>query len=191
IESVLDFSRMERGGRVYRFKLRDMSEVLGAAVESFRPTAESQAFRLEVELSESLPPVRLDGDAICQVLLNLLGNAVRYSDAVREIRVRAYREGPWVAFDVVDRGIGIAARDLPRVFEQFFRADRRLDSARQGGLGLGLTLARGIVRAHGGEILVSSEPGHGSTFRVLLPVPEEPSGWRTPAPPERAVEAGS
>jgi len=191
IESVLDFSRMERGGRVYRFELRDLSEVLGAAVESFRPTAESQAFRLEVELSESLPPVRLDGDAICQVLLNLLSNAVRYSDAVREIRVRAYREGPWVAFDVVDRGIGIAARDLPRVFEQFFRADQRLDSARQGGLGLGLTLARGIVRAHGGEILVSSEPGHGSTFRVLLPVPEEPSGWRAPAPPERAVEAGS
>jgi len=135
IESVLDFSRMERGGRVYRLELRDMSEVLGAAIESFRPTAESQAFRLEVELSESLPPVRLDGDAICQVLLNLLGNAVRYSDAVREIRVRAYREGPWVAFDVVDRGIGIAARDLPRVFEQFFRADQRLDSARRAGSG--------------------------------------------------------
>ena len=191
IENVLDFSRMERGGRAYRFELRDLGDVLGMAAESFRPHAESEGFRLDVDLGQALPPLRLDADAICQVVLNLLGNAVKYSDQVREIRVRAYRDGPWVGFDVVDRGIGIEARDLPRVFEQFYRVDQSLDSGRQGGLGLGLTLARGIVRAHGGEMRVLSELGRGSTFRVLLPLPAEPHGRAAPATRARPVESGS
>ena len=195
IESVLDFSRMERGGRAYRFELCDPADVFETAVESFRPRAESEGFRLDVRFAESLPPLRLDPDAICQVVLNLLSNAVKYSDVVKEIRVSASREGPWVVLDVEDRGIGIAASDLPRVFEQFFRVDQRLDSGHGGGLGLGLTLARHIARAHGGEILVHSESGQGSTFRVLLPVPSEPPGLpasgKVPAAPRRPAEAGS
>jgi two-component system phosphate regulon sensor histidine kinase PhoR len=191
IESVLDFSRMERGGRTWRFELCDPAEVFETAVESFRPHAEAEGFRLEVQLAETLPPLRLDSDAICQVVLNLLSNALKYSESVKEIRVRANREGPWVVLDVEDRGIGIAAADLPRVFEQFFRADQRLDSGHGGGLGLGLTLARHIARAHGGDILVHSERGHGSTFRVLLPVPAEASSRATPAAAGRPAEAGS
>jgi two-component system phosphate regulon sensor histidine kinase PhoR len=93
--------------------------------------------------------------------------------------------------DVEDRGIGIAPNDLPRVFEEFFRAEQRLDSGRGGGLGLGLTLARHIVRAHGGELLVHSEPGQGSTFRVLLPAPSAPAGPVAAAAPRRPAEAGS
>jgi two-component system phosphate regulon sensor histidine kinase PhoR len=190
IESVLDFSRMERGGRTYRFELSDPAEVFETAVESFRPQAEAEGFRLDVQLAETLPPLRLDPDAVCQVVLNLLGNAVKYSDEVKEIRVRASREGPWVALDVEDRGIGIAANDLSRVFDQFYRADQRLDSGHGGGLGLGLTLARHIARAHGGEILVHSEPGQGSVFRFLLPVPSEPVGRRAPAAARRPAEVG-
>jgi two-component system phosphate regulon sensor histidine kinase PhoR len=191
IESVLDFSRMERGGRTYRFELCDPAEVFETAVESFRPRAESEGFRFEVRLAETLPPLRLDPDAICQVVLNLLSNAVKYSDTVKEIRVSAMREGPWVVLDVEDRGIGIAAGDLSRVFDQFYRVDQRLDSGHGGGLGLGLTLARHIAGAHGGEILVHSEPGRGSTFRVLLPVPAESAGRVLPAAARRPAEAGS
>ncbi|HXJ71030.1 MAG TPA: ATP-binding protein [Verrucomicrobiae bacterium] len=190
IESVLDFSRLERGGRTFRFELCDPAEVFETAVESFRPRAEAEGFQLQVELAEALPPLRLDTDAICQVVLNLLGNAVKYSDAVKEIQVRASREGAWVVLDVEDRGIGIAARDLARVFDQFYRVDQRLDSGHGGGLGLGLTLARAIARAHHGEILVHSEPGRGSTFRVLLPIPHEPAGRAVPAPSGRPAEAG-
>jgi two-component system phosphate regulon sensor histidine kinase PhoR len=190
IESVLDFSRLERGGRTFRFELCDPAEVFETAVESFRPRAEAEGFQLQVELAEALPPLRLDTDAICQVVLNLLGNAVKYSDAVKEIQVRASREGAWVVLDVEDRGIGIAARDLARVFDQFYRVDQRLDSGHGGGLGLGLTLARAIARAHHGEILVHSEPGRGSTFRVLLPIPQEPAGRAVPAPSGRPAEAG-
>jgi len=191
IESVLDFSRMERGGRTFRFELCDPAEVFETAVESFRPHAEAEGFRLDVQLAETLPPLRLDPDAICQVVLNLLSNAVKYSDVVKEIRVRANREGAWVVLDIEDRGIGIAARALGRVFDQFYRVDQRLDSGHGGGLGLGLTLARHIARAHGGEILVHSEPGRGSTFRVLLPVSHEPAGRTARAPAGRPAEAGS
>jgi two-component system phosphate regulon sensor histidine kinase PhoR len=182
---------MERGGRAYRFELCDPAEVFGTAVESFRPHAEWEGFVFDAQLAETLPPLRLDADAICQVVLNLLSNAVKYSDAVKEIRVRASREGPWVVLDVEDRGIGIAAKDLPRVFDQFYRVDQRLDSGHGGGLGLGLTLARHIARAHGGDILVESEPGKGSTFRTLLPVPPDPVGRTAPAPAARPAEAGS
>jgi len=190
IESVLDFSRMERGGRTYRFELSDPAEVIETAVESFRPHAESEGFLFDVQIAETLPPLRLDPDAVCQVVLNLLSNAVKYSDAVKEIRVRASREGPWVVLDVEDRGIGIAASDRSRVFDQFYRVDQRLDSGHGGGLGLGLTLARHIARAHGGEILVHSEPGQGSVFRFLLPVPPEPAGRPAPAAAGRTAEVG-
>jgi two-component system, OmpR family, phosphate regulon sensor histidine kinase PhoR len=191
IEGVLDFSRMERGGRTFRFEPCDPAEVFETAVESIRPHAEAEGFRLETEFGQALPVLRLDADAICQVVLNLLSNAVKYSDTVKEIRVRASREGAWVVLDVEDRGIGIAPNDLPRVFEEFFRAEQRLDSGRGGGLGLGLTLARHIVRAHGGELLVHSEPGQGSTFRVLLPAPSAPAGPVAAAAPRRPAEAGS
>ena len=191
IESVLDFSRLERGGRTFRFELCDPAEVFETAVESFRPGAEAEGFRLEVQLAETMPALRLDADAICQVVLNLLSNAVKYSDGVKEIRVRANREGAWVVLDVEDRGIGISARDAARVFEQFYRVDQRLDSGHGGGLGLGLTLARHIARAHGGDLLVHSEPGRGSTFRVLLPVPAERAQNVQSTAPRRPAEAGS
>src|SRR5262249_62180554 len=123
-ESVRACWRMERGGRSARLELQGHSNVLATATESFRPHAEAEGFRLDVELQEGLPPLLIDGDAITQVVLNLLSNAVKYSDDVRAIRVRACRDGPWAAFDVVDRGIGIEPREIPKLFQQFYRADQ-------------------------------------------------------------------
>jgi signal transduction histidine kinase len=161
---------MEHHTRRYRFEEHDLAEILRRTVESFRPHAESKGFALELEVDDDLPELSVDADAIAQVLLNLLGNAVQYSDAVRRIRVRARRESAGVAIDVVDRGIGIAPADLPRVFDKFYSGRRRMDSGQQSGLGLGLTLARSIVRAHGGDIQVKSVVGEGSTFTVTLPI---------------------
>jgi signal transduction histidine kinase len=173
IENVLDFSKIERGIKQHNFEYEDPAAVLRMAVESFRPHAEAQGFTLEVEIEDALPELRLDADAISQVMLNLLGNAVKYSDEVKEIRVRAHREGPQVVVAVTDRGIGIAATEIPKIFEDFYRVDQRLSSQQQGGMGLGLTLARHIVRAHGGDISVRSEVGKGSTFMFTLPIPAE------------------
>lgn len=171
IDGVIDFSRMERSAEQYRFEPHDVGEIVARSVESFRPHADAHGFRLELSVGESLPPLLLDADAISQVMLNLLTNAVQYSDQDREIRVRVGREAGGVAIAVSDRGIGIEPRRVRRVFDKFYSTWRRMDSRTQGGLGLGLTLSREIVRAHGGDISVRSEVGRGSTFTVILPMP--------------------
>jgi signal transduction histidine kinase len=173
IENVLDFSKIERGVKQYNFEYEDLAVVLHTAIESFRPHAEANGFSLEVEVAENLPELRMDADAISQVMLNLLSNAVKYSDERKEIRVRAYRHHQHVAIEVSDQGIGIPAAEIPKIFDGFYRVDQRLGSQKQGGVGLGLTLARHIVRAHGGEIVVRSEEGRGSTFTFSLPIPVE------------------
>jgi two-component system phosphate regulon sensor histidine kinase PhoR len=161
---------VERGGNQYQFEYEDPSAILAAAVESFRPHAEARGFVVEVEIAEDLPELRMDADAILQVMLNLLSNAIKYSDKVKEIHIRAYRAGAAVKIEVVDRGIGIDATEIEKIFDDFYRVDQRLSSRQQGGMGLGLTLARHIIRAHGGDIRVDSEPGKGSTFSFTLPI---------------------
>jgi signal transduction histidine kinase len=172
IENVLDFSKIERGIKQYNFEYEDPAIVLRMAIESFRPHAEEQGFVMELEIAEPLPEVFADADAVSQVILNLLSNALQYSDEVKEIRVRAYRHESHVAIEVADRGIGIAAHEIPKIFDDFYRVNQRLNSQKQGGMGLGLTLAQQIVRAHGGDISVRSEVGKGSTFAFTLPIPE-------------------
>ncbi|MGH7494293.1 MAG: ATP-binding protein [bacterium] len=172
IENMLDFSKIERGVKQYNFEYEDPATMLRMAVDSFRPAAEEQGFALALEIAEPLPELRADADAISQVILNLLSNAVKYSDAVKEIHIRAYQQCAHVAIEVADHGIGIAAAEITKVFDDFYRADQRLNSQKQGGMGLGLTLARQIVRAHGGEISVRSEVSKGSTFTFTLPIPE-------------------
>ncbi len=170
IENALDFAQIERGVKQYRFEYEEPSAVLRAACEAFRPHAEAQGFRFEIDLPDDLPEMRLDADAITQALLNLLSNAVKYSEENKEIRVRAYCEATQLLVEVQDRGLGIAPEELPKIFEDFYRVDQRLSTNQQGGMGLGLTLARHIVRAHGGDIAVQSVLGEGSTFTLRLPL---------------------
>jgi len=171
IENVLDFSKIERGFKPYNFEFEDPALALHAAIEAFRPHAAANGFSLAVDIADDLPELRLDADAISQVMLNLLSNAVKYSDEIKAIRVRAYCDGRHVAVEVADRGIGIDATEIPKIFDDFYRVDQRLSSPQQGGMGLGLTLARHIVRAHGSDISVRSEVGRGSTFSFTLPIP--------------------
>jgi signal transduction histidine kinase len=171
IENILDFSKIERGVKQYNFEYEDPGALLHMTVESFRPHAEAEGFTLRAEISEQLPDLRMDADAISQVLLNLLSNAVKYSDEIKDIQVRAYADDSFMTIEVADHGIGIDGREIPKVFDDFYRVSHRLNSHKPGGMGLGLTLARHIVRAHGGDIYVRSEVGRGSTFGITLPVP--------------------
>jgi len=190
IENVLSFSSIERGSKQFHFEYEELTAVLHLAMDSFRPYADAEKFRLEADIPDELPELRLDADAILQVMLNLLSNAVKYSEAIKEIKVRAFVEPQHAVVEVADRGIGIAAAELSKIFDDFYRIDQRLDTHKQGGMGLGLTLARHIVQAHGGEITAHSEIGKGSTFRFTLPLPvAEPVTVVTPEElPERVVE---
>ena len=181
IDAVLDFASLQRGTKRFHFEYEEVGELVRRVAEDFREQAEAKGFRFEVQVDADLPEVRVDADAIRQVMLNLLSNAVKYSEDDRWIAVRAFRRRDEVGIEVEDHGIGIDPADQERIFDDFYRVDQRLSSARQG-VGLGLTLVRRIVGAHHGRVTVDSAPQRGSRFTVWLPV--EPAG--TGATPPRA-----
>jgi len=111
--------------------------------------------------------VRADTTRLRQALANLVDNAIKYTSSGGRVEVRARRDGSVARIDVSDTGIGIAPHDLPHVWERLYRGDQ---SRTERGLGLGLSLVRAIVVAHGGAVDVSAEPGRGSTFTIRLPI---------------------
>ena len=173
IGNFLTFSRIERNRQRFEFAETRPEEVVQTAVHAMRERLQAPACQLEIDVEEGLPALRADRDALVTVLLNLLDNAHKYTPRDRRIVVRAYREGSNVVFAVKDNGIGIAAREQKRIFRRFYQVDRRL-ARETGGCGLGLSIVDFIVRAHGGEVRVESQPGAGSTFRVLTPLGVEP-----------------
>jgi signal transduction histidine kinase len=169
VDNVLDFSKIERGRKVYRFEPVALEEVVAAAAQTMQYPLAQSGFRLAVEANSGLPPVRADKDALEQAVLNLLTNAVKYSGAAREIALRLHRDNGHAVIQVEDHGMGIAAEEQKRIFEQFYRAPS-LENQSVPGAGLGLTVVEHIARAHGGEVAVRSAPGEGSTFSIRIPV---------------------
>jgi len=175
IENILDFSKIERGVKQYTFEYEIPAIVLQKAIDSFRPHAEAQGFFIKTKIDDALPELLLDADAMTQAILNLLSNAVKYSEKEKILEVRAFRDRDHVCMEVEDRGIGISAAHTSNIFDEFYRVDQKLNSRRQDGAGLGLTLVKHIIQAHGGTIKVRSEAGKGSTFIMTLPIPADDS----------------
>ncbi len=167
-ERTLDWARIEAGRRAYDRQPIAPQKLVGDALETFFAHARVAREDVRVTVEPALPEVFVDPGALGQVLLNLLENAAKYSGAIKQLAVRVRRAGRWVAIDVEDHGIGIARRDLKRIFDRFYRADDLL-ARRTEGTGLGLSIARRIIDAHGGRIAVHSRVGRGSTFTVELP----------------------
>ena len=122
-------------------------------------------------MPDNLPPANIDSHRISQVLHNLLENAVAHTAEGDAISVTVSQQGSWVEVSVTDTGEGIQAEDLPNIFERFYRVDKSRSRA-TGGTGLGLTIAKRLVEAHGGQIEARGEPGKGSRFAFTLPVAE-------------------
>ncbi len=154
----------------------DLAPLVQSAVERGQGAAREKGVALSVDVSGSLPPIRGDGQRLIQVLLNLLSNALRHTPPGGNVTISLRPAGREVHMAVRDTGEGIPADVLPHVFERFYRADqarsREARSRDGGGSGLGLTIARSLVEAHGGRIWAESEPGAGSTFTVALPTVE-------------------
>jgi signal transduction histidine kinase len=145
----------------------DLNELTTRAAERLRPQYDHQRISLKVIPGPSLP-VQVDGDRIRQVLTNLLGNALTRTPPGGTVTIRTGTQGRTAWVDITDTGEGIPAEELQRIFERFYRGTGNRNTA---GRGIGLTIARAITRAHGGEITATSPgPGHGSTFRVTLPL---------------------
>jgi two-component system sensor histidine kinase KdpD len=163
---LLDMSRIEAGNLRPAKDWYALSALVDDVLGRLRPATEDHVF--VVDVPEDLPPVPLDYVEIDQVLTNLLENAAKYTPAGTEIRVAARQRGDLVEIEVSDRGPGIAAQALPRLFEPFYRGDGT--GHRPRGSGLGLAVARGLVEAHGGRMWAENRPGGGARFVFTLPL---------------------
>jgi signal transduction histidine kinase len=171
INNVLDFSRIDRGEKKYNFTSCDLPDVVRETVAIYRPQLEAAGFKLECELPGAPVLVNGDRDALAQVVVNLLSNAEKYSGERKDVRVEVRSQShplPHVEIRVLDRGPGVPRGCEGKIFEQFYRAHDSLSSGIQGS-GLGLTLARQIARAHGGDIGYEPRAGGGSCFALRLP----------------------
>ncbi len=172
VERVLLYAGIEAGQAVGHRTPQAVGTLVGEAVAASQSAVADAGVTLEVDIAEGLPPVLVDLSALRSCVANLIANAVKYGDSGRWVRVAAVaasgRKGPEVQISVADKGMGIASADLPHIFEPFYRgADAQ---ARQiHGNGLGLSIVKGIVEAHGGSVSVQSVHGQGSTFVVHLP----------------------
>ncbi len=183
VADVLTASRLDLAGRAaadlpLRPERLVAADLLSRAAERFRAAHAGRA--LELRLGEGLPDVDGDPALLRRALDNLLDNAAKYSEAPEPVVLLAAADHGALAIEVRDRGIGIDAADLPRLFTPFFRTDRSRARG-SGGVGLGLALAKRIVDAHGGTLAVASEPGRGTTGRLVLPAaPAAPPAAATP-----------
>ncbi len=167
VDDLLQLSDVESGRAVLvptRVALREAAALVAA-------TFDREVTRKRLALENRVPPdvaVRADPDRVSQILVNLVDNAVKYTPAGGRVTVGAERRDRWVETAVSDTGIGIPARDLPRLSERFYRVDKAR-SRELGGTGLGLAIVKHLVQAHGGELAIESEPGSGTTVRFTLP----------------------
>jgi signal transduction histidine kinase len=177
INNILDFSRIEAGRKEYDFRETDMRELVHATLDSYRYQIEQNGFQFEEKIDE-VPPLRVDREAMARSLLNLVNNALKYSQDRKFIGVNLYRDNGSVKLEVVDQGIGIPHQEQQKIFEKFYRVGDPLVHNTKGS-GLGLSLVRHIVQAHGGDVSVDSAPGQGSKFTIALPVKSAPLQPRT------------
>ncbi|MBS2022913.1 MAG: PocR ligand-binding domain-containing protein [Deltaproteobacteria bacterium] len=185
ISSILDLSRIEARGVQLVRKPTVLADLIQSAMESVLPQSFKKKLQLTTDISANLPKVIIDGDKIRQCVVNLLSNSVKFTPAGGSISVRAglaekapsaagpFGSAGYFQISVEDNGIGIPGELQQKVFDTFFQADSSA-SREYGGAGLGLSIVKSYIDAHGGEVMVRSEPGRGSIFTLVLPI-EPPS----------------
>ncbi len=179
ISDLLDIARIESGRVGMEIRKVNLSRLADSIVDLLGPQLKEKSLNLKVEIPAKLPDLQVDESRIQRVLINLLSNAIRFTPSEGIITLRAKPEAQALQIDVIDAGLGIAPPDIPRLFTEFFRADNPINRERKG-TGLGLTLVKRIVEAHGGKIWVSSQVGKGSTFSFTIP-------WQPVAQPAMGV----
>ncbi|RMF19431.1 MAG: response regulator [Deltaproteobacteria bacterium] len=190
INDLLDLSKLDAGKIDWTVREADVAELIEHVASVARGQATEKGVALEVNLASELPPVFVDSDRIVQVLTNLVGNAMKFTDAGGRIEIAAERSGEGkVLVRVSDTGIGIAPEDQEKIFERFKQIGDVLTDRPQG-TGLGLPICKEIVQYHGGKIWVESEPGQGSTFCFTIPAAQQVEERHVAqAPPPEAVAA--
>lgn len=165
LDDLLDFASIEAGRLSLSICDAAVSSLVDEAIETFREAAAQKGIELGHRSPDGACSIECDSFRILQVMSNLIGNALKFTPAGGTVTVAAVDRGDDVEFSVADTGCGIASSDLPRVFEAYHRASR----SNSGGMGLGLSISKGIIESHGGRVWVESRPGEGTTFYFCLP----------------------
>ncbi len=169
IDDLLDISRMQAGSLSLDCHETDIERLVGETIEKIQPTMDEKQLNFQVELPSKLPTLNIDKGKISAALVNLLGNAAKYTPAGGRVSFRVSASAQRIEFSVTDTGFGIAKEELESVFDRFFRSeDERVHG--ESGSGLGLTFTQEIARLHGGNVSVESELNTGSTFCLTLPI---------------------
>jgi signal transduction histidine kinase/tetratricopeptide (TPR) repeat protein len=174
VENLLDFSKIEAGMKEYRFEETDIAALVADVAGRFRQQAALKNFSLETEIKDGIPVIPADKDSLARAVLNLLDNAVKYSGGNPRVILRIWSGDEVISIQVEDHGIGISKSEQKKIFEKFYRSESALESDVKGS-GIGLPLVEHVVRAHGGKVLLESEPDKGTRVTIRLPVrrPEE------------------
>jgi signal transduction histidine kinase len=168
INDVLDLSKIEAGQLLLElsdYSIQDIAQIVRSTLE---PLAADKKLAFKVDMAPGLPPGRGDGRRLTQVLINLVGNAIKFTDA-GEVAIKAEANNGSFHVSVRDTGPGISATDQAKLFQEFQQADNTI-TRKKGGTGLGLAISKRIIEMHGGRIWIESRPGQGSTFAFSLPV---------------------
>jgi len=168
INDVLDLSKIEAGQLVLELSDYSIQDIAQTVRSTLEPLAADKKLGFKVEVAPRLPPGRGDGRRLTQVLINLVGNAIKFTD-VGEVAIKAEANNGAFCVSVRDTGPGISAADQAKLFQEFQQADNAI-TRKKGGTGLGLAISKRIIEMHGGKIWVESQPGQGSTFSFSLPV---------------------
>lgn len=168
VDDMLDFARLEAGSFMLVKHEADLGLLIREELSDLRAQAEEADLTLAAEVPEEAMQVSMDPRRVGQVLLNLLGNALKFTPAGGNVTIRLSATPEAARVEVVDTGIGISEQYLSRLFQKFFQVDPSMTRER-GGAGLGLSIAKALIEEHGGEIGVSSRLGEGSTFWFTLP----------------------
>ncbi len=180
VEDILSLAKLEAPGTRLEFGEIYLPDFLGGILRDWERRFDAKLLQAKLEAPENLPVIGADENRLQEVIYNLLDNAVKYSPPEGKIWLRAEQAGDHVYLSVSDQGVGIPARDLPRIFERFYRADKAR-SRQIGGTGLGLSIVKHIAQLHGGRVEATSEFGQGTTISIVLPV-------RPPLETEEAAE---
>lgn len=172
INDLLDVARIESGHGVQQQIPLDLADTLQQIVHLLEPKAKERGLALELKLPEDLPFVRADQRSMEEVFTNLISNAINYSPEGGTVVVSASKHMEFLEVRVSDTGVGIAAEELPKIFDKFYRV-KHPQTRQVIGTGLGLSIVKGVIEAHRGSVEVESTPGVGTIFKVLLPIVSE------------------
>ncbi len=172
VTNILDFSKIEEGKREFEFVETDVGKLVTQMIEEFQREEIANRVKIQTRIAEDIPHLDGDKEALSQALNNLLDNAVKFSSDRKEIEVDLKKDGTNIIIEVKDKGIGIPPDDLNKIFDKFYQGHNAVRQTTKG-TGLGLTLVKHTVEAHGGRIEVKSRVDEGSTLSIILPIQKE------------------